>query len=127
MTLEADFLEFCRTHKRVALAGGPRCGKTTLSKLVTDRPVIGTDSYRGIPWEDIPGQMIRDIAGHKNFVVEGVMVARALRRGLTVDGVFYLTRAKVSRKKGQVVMAKGIAKVMRDWRAEFPLVPLHVE
>lgn len=113
-------------------------GKTTLAKLATDRPVIGTDSYRDIPWEDIPARMIVDVESLPAFAIEGVMVARALRGpkgpngtrlpGMQVDAVVYLQRPKVDeRLPGQVAMAKGVRTVFDDWHALNPQVPVFFE
>lgn len=52
MTELADILS---QFRRVAIAGGPRTGKTTLAAAVTDRRVIATDDYMGKPWADIRG------------------------------------------------------------------------
>jgi hypothetical protein len=94
---------------------------------VTDRPVIATDSYMGLPWGDIPHKVIADIGDAEAFVVEGVQVARTLRKGLAVDAVVYLTRPKAEVKREHVAMAKGIATVMRGWLAGAPSVPVYVE
>lgn len=103
-------------------------GKTTLSQLADDRPVIGTDSYQDMEWAEIPHRMIADTARLDTFVVEGVMVARALRKGMAVDAVVYMNIPKVrDRLPGQIAMAKGIAKVFSDWRAANRAVPVFVE
>lgn len=126
--IREQFLAVLRNHRRVAIAGGPRMGKTTLSRLVRDRPVIGTDEYKKLPWEEVPLQMIADVKDLPAFVIEGVQVPRALRKGLEVDAVVYMTRPKVaSRKPGQISMAKGVWTVFREWRAANPHIPVFVE
>jgi hypothetical protein len=122
-----DFAAILAAHRRIAIAGGPRTGKTTLSASVSDRPVIATDSYMGLPWGDIPHKVIADIGEAEAFVLEGVQVARTLRKGLAVDAVVYLTRPKMEVKREHVAMAKGIATVMRDWLSGVPGVPVFVE
>lgn len=109
-------------------------GKTTLSKKVKDRPVIGTDDYQGMPWELIPQRMLADVSAKPSFVIEGVMVARMLRKahklGLPcpVDAVVYLTRPKVqNRKPGQIAMAKGVETVFEQWRLSNQDVPVFAE
>lgn len=125
--LSDDFAKICAQYKRVAIAGGPRCGKSTLSVTVTDRPVIGTDDYKGIPWEVIPERMIADVIGKDTFVIEGVMVARALRRGLIVDAVVYMTLPKVKQLPGQVAMTKGVLTIFKQWRTQNMGIPLFIE
>lgn len=103
-------------------------GKSTLANKATDRKVIGTDDYRDMAWSEIPLRMIADVAGLKTFLIEGVMVARALRKGMEVDAVVYLTRPKVrDRKPGQVAMAKGVWTVFQEWQAANPDVPVFIE
>ncbi len=103
-------------------------GKSTLASLVSDRPVIGTDAYQDMPWSEIPLRMIADVGNQPAFVIEGVMVARALRKGLEVDAVVYLTRPKVKeRLKGQVAMAKGVRTVFDEWHAANRHVPVFFE
>jgi hypothetical protein len=103
-------------------------GKSTLSQLVSDRPVIGTDDYKKLPWEEVPLRMIADVQGMSAFVIEGVQVARALRKGLEVDAVVYLTVPKVKeRKPGQVAMARGVRTVFDQWHTQNPQVPVFIE
>lgn len=103
-------------------------GKSTLAKLVTDRPLIGTDNYQGMEWEEIPLRMIADVAPLSSFAIEGVMVARALRKGMAVDAVIYLQRPKVAdRLPGQVAMAKGIKTVFDQWHAANRDIPVFFE
>lgn len=103
-------------------------GKSTLAQLATDRPVIGTDDYRSLPWEEVPHAMIRDVSGLQSFVIEGVQVPRALRKGLEVDAVIYMTRPKVKhRKPGQVAMAKGVRTVFDEWHTTNQHVPVFIE
>jgi len=49
------FRSLLRKHTRIAIAGVPRAGKTTLTTLVTDREVVHTDDY------------IRDERGHDDW------------------------------------------------------------
>ncbi len=105
-------------YRKIAIFGGPGVGKTTMSKLFTDRPVLGTDDYQTMAWEDIPGALIERTSGMgKSFLVEGVQVARALRKGLQVDAVIYLeTQRRPDPLPGQLAMAEGIATVFSEWR-----------
>lgn len=105
-------------YGRVGIAGGPRTGKTTLSGKITDRRVIGTDSYKDMPWEDIPHRMIADVADDQAYLIEGVMVGRALRKGLPLDALIYLDQPMVEQKKGQVSMGKGVHTILSDWASK---------
>lgn len=123
-----SFEEILREFPRVAIAGGPRVGKTTLAASATDRPVIGTDAYRSHAWEFIPAKVIADVEKHHSFVLEGVQVARALRKGLRADAVVYMGLPKVTDLlPGQVSMAKGVETVLREWRSSNPDVPMFRE
>lgn len=110
------FTDLLAKYPRIAIAGGPQHGKTTLSKQVTDRIVIGSDSYKSEPWSEQPLILKALTALHSAFCVEGVQVARALRKGMEVDCVVFMTKQKVkSLKPGQIGMTKGVIKVFRDW------------
>lgn len=110
------FLPLLDQHARIAVCGGPRTGKSTLVSLVTDRHVEGTDDYIGMAWEDVPQSLIEKLSGVERFVVEGVMVPRALRRGLQVDCVVWLETFQTATLPGHVSMLKGIRTVFAEWR-----------
>lgn len=101
--------------------------KSTLASKVTDRKVIGTDDYQDMEWSEIPLRMIADVSGMESFVIEGVMVARALRKGMEVDAVVYLTRPKTARKAGQISMAKAVQTIFNEWHAANRHVPVFYE
>lgn len=113
---------------RVAIVGGPGTGKSTLAAKVDDRDVVHTDSFRELPWEDVPAAVIAECSGKPAFVVEGVQVARALRKGLEVDVVIYCETERAELNTRQRGMGKAVRTVMRDWwqankdGAQVPLV-----
>jgi predicted GTPase len=108
-------------YDRVAIVGGPRTGKSTLANAVRDRPVIPTDSYMDLPWEDVPAKVIEAAgAAGGRFVVEGVQAARALRKGLEVDAVIVMTQPKTALTSGQAAMGKGVMTVFEEWRGNNP-------
>lgn len=102
-------------YAKIGIAGAPRTGKTTLSKKATNRPVVGTDAYMDMDWADIPHRMIEDVADKQTFLIEGVQVARALRKGMPVDAVVYLDQPMVEQSRGQARMGKAIKTIIRDW------------
>lgn len=113
------------SHKRIAIAGGPRTGKTTLSQRVTDRPVFHGDDHIALGWSESSLAMARDVESRPGpLVVEGVQVPRALRKGMTVDVVIWLERPYTPQTPDQAIMAKGCRTVFDEWRASNPTVPV---
>jgi dephospho-CoA kinase len=122
-------LDIMNHHKRVAIVGAPCAGKTTLAKSVDDRPIIHSDDFMGLPWSEASAA----VATHCNelggsFVVEGVRVPHALRKGLQVDAVIYLTTQHKQWNEGQHRMAKAVATVFREWldRTENAKIPVFI-
>lgn len=118
-----------KTFPRVAIAGGPNTGKTTLSRMVGGRPVYHTDDHRGLAWEAVPHAVIAEVldqtgGGREPFVVEGVQVPRTLRKGLVVDAVVWLDEPLEEESKGQATMRKGCATVLADWFKDNKDVPV---
>lgn len=110
-------------HKRIAIAGGPLTGKTSLAAEVTDRPVFHTDEYMDLPWSDQPLKWLDRLRDLPSFVLEGVQVPRTLRKGLVVDAVIWLDTPKEILTPGQARMAKAVATVYREWKATHSEVP----
>ena len=126
MNRKAWFAEVKKHYPRIAIVGGPRAGKTTLSRL-TDRPVIHTDDYRTRSWESVPHAVIADVLDIDNrngFIVEGVQVARALRKGLEVDVVLVLNEPLNELTPRQEGMRKGVMTVLASWFADHKDVPI---
>lgn len=112
------FKDILSTYKRVAIVGGPNSGKTTLSRLVRDRPVVHTDGFRHYSWAAVPEEVIKFVNQHANtkgFVLEGVQAARVLRKGLKVDAVVVLVEPLEENTKGQTAMSKAVMTVLADW------------
>ena len=99
----------------MAIAGGPRTGKTTLSLEAADRPVFHTDETKDRPWGDQPAIWMERLGTEPRFVVEGVQVARCLRKGLQVDAIVYLTVPHRALTPGQEAMHKGVGSVFSDY------------
>lgn len=102
---------------RIAIVGGPKTGKTTLAQVSDERPVIHTDRFQHLPWEEVPAAILERCAPLSQFVIEGVQVARALRAGLIVDAVLYLDDPCAEQSKGQRAMSKAVSTVFAEWRA----------
>lgn len=106
-------------YPRVAIVGAPRTGKSTLLSGVVDRPTYGSDELNatGVSWEEAPAALIAKAAElGPRWVMEGVQLARALRKGLVADAVVLMGRPKVVQTFGQATMGKGIMTVLGDWR-----------
>ena len=122
------FSKVLARYPRVAIVGAPRTGKSTLTSRVTDRPVLGTDDYQEMPWDDIPAAMIeRSKTMGGSYVIEGVQTARAIRKGLQVDAIVVMQYPKVAQKPGQVAMGKGIMTVLAEAITLNPDVPVILE
>lgn len=114
---------------KVAIAGGPRTGKTTFAletfgaSLVrhTDDLIGSHDwseaSLAASQWFNEPGV----------WCIEGVAVPRALRKWLAAnpgkpcDRVYWLTKAHTPLSAGQATMAKGCVKVWLEVLPELRL------
>ena len=119
------FLDTLRQYQRIAIAGGPRTGKTTLSTRVTDRPVVHGDDFIALGWSQASEALAAQVnASVGPLVVEGVQVPRALRKGMAVDVVIWLERPYVTQTPEQAIMAKGCRTVFDEWRAANPTVPV---
>lgn len=98
---------------RVAVAGVPQSGKTSLC-LDLERLVIHTDDFKGQPWADVPGLVLEEAHGER-WVVEGVQAARCLRAGLRPDAIIWLPQPLVKLTKGQASMGKGVETTFLKW------------
>lgn len=111
------FDEVVSKYRRIAITGGPRAGKTTWAQRITDRAVIHTDDFRSSPWPEVPFLVIEACQERQAFCVEGVQVPRALRKGLEVDAVIWLSEPLLELSDGQERMRKGTDTIFRDWQA----------
>lgn len=124
---------------RIVVIGAPRTGKSTYAtKLArqlgvhlvstgkrTDAPegLISTDNYiRRGSFEEVPGLIIKDLRGRKDFVLEGTQAARVLRRWFRdekdpppIDKVIFVgNRPWITHNKGQAAMGKAVRTVFRE-------------
>jgi hypothetical protein len=123
-----NFQDLLAQYPRIAIAGAPRTGKTSLTNQVSDRPVIHTDDWMERPWEDVPALVAAACAGLEAFVLEGVRAPDALRKGgVEVDAVVWLSKPKVEQTPVQRSMGIGVHTVLAQWKETHPDVPIVTE
>lgn len=113
------FDEALAKYKRIAITGGPRSGKTTLSQRVSDRRVVHTDDYKDMGWSECSlfvCTLVNSLLGP--LVVEGVAVPRAMRKGMLVDAVIWLDAPLVGTSRHHRSMREGIITVMNEVRQD---------
>lgn len=119
-----DLAKFFDAHKRIAIAGGPKTGKTTLAKEQADRTghlLLGTDDYMHLPWGQVVDAIFHDpILEKERWIIEGVQVPRLLRAGLPADAVLWLEVTHEWRTDAQESMAKACRTVFDDWLRSHP-------
>lgn len=103
---------------RIAIVGGPRVGKTTLSeelgmKLGVD-PLHTDDLIDTHAWSDASTAVAAWFDRPGPWVIEGVAVVRALRKwleahpeGLPVDALYFSATPRVQLTVQQAVMSRG--------------------
>lgn len=109
---------------RVVICGGPRTGKTTLSKRYTC-DVVHTDRMIGkTTWSSISDHLADWMLRPGPWVVEGVAAVRALRKLLEAnpgqkpcDLVIWCRTPKVPLTSKQAAMMKGTERTWREVRA----------
>lgn len=123
-----NFTDLLAQYPRIVIAGAPRTGKTSLTRQVSDRPVIHTDDWMDSDWETVPALVAGACAGLPAFVLEGVRGPDAMRKGgVMVDCVVWLSRPKVQQTPVQRNMGVGVHTVLEQWAALHPEVPIVTE
>lgn len=123
-----NFQELLAQYPRILIAGPPRTGKTSLTRQVSDRPVIHTDDWMHHDWEDVPAMVGAACAKLGAFVLEGVRGPDALRKGgVNVECVVWLSKPKVQQTPLQRAMGVGVHTVLEQWAALHPEVPIVTE
>ena len=119
-----NYPDILKNFKRVAICGGPKTGKTTLSNTIPHELVVHTDEYMNLSWEEVPPAIIARLTGCPSFVIEGVQVPRVLRKGLEVDCVVYLERTWLPLTPPQRSLTKACFTVFGEWRQKHRHIPL---
>ena len=108
-------------ERRVAIAGVPRAGKTTLA----GPGARSTDSVMGLGWSESSEAVAGWFDEPGSLTVEGMAVPRALRKwlethptGRPVDEVVWLSRAREELKPGQRSMGAGAETVLEAIRSD---------
>lgn len=122
---------------RIVILGGPRTGKTTLAEelhrqqmAAWGRPIVDiegpllrhSDDEIDRRWSEASARVARYLDDPGPWIIEGVALARALRKWREahpgepppVDRVIRLTAPYVELTKGQATMAKGEETVWRE-------------
>ena len=110
---------------KIAIAGSPKAGKTTISKKY--RQVIHTDDFIHLGWSEA-SEHISNIINNNNFdVIEGVSVPRAIRKWIKkncdnskkpFDKIIYMHTPYIKLSDGQERMRKGELKVWNEIKNE---------
>ena len=112
----------------IGICGGPGTGKATLASRVHAKVggvVVHTDEFKKLPWGDQPSAIIAVVRANPQVtIVEGVTVARAVRKGLVVDALIALMTTLVPINKGQQTMTRGLMTILQDVR-HIPFVDIY--
>lgn len=101
--------------QRVAIVGGPRTGKTTLSEKANEIPVIHGDDFIDLGWSESSAKLAEVVnESEGKLIVEGVQIPRAIRKGMVVDAMLILEKAYEELTEGQSRMTKAVHTVLED-------------
>lgn len=118
---------FIKAYPRLAITGPSSAGKTTLTHRLDDgsRKIFHNDDFKHLDWSESSAEEARRVNECEGpLIVEGVTVARALRKGMRVDAVIWLDKPHIPVKPGQVAQGKGILTVLREWQQTHPDIPV---
>lgn len=106
---------------KIGIIGPPHTGKTSLSYLVKERPVIHTDSFINEPWSEVPYSIIKTVKPLDSFLIEGMQVPRAMRKGLPLDCILFLPHIFGELTTRQNAMWKGTITVLSSIDLKIPI------
>jgi len=100
---------------RIGITGGPLTGKTTLANELARKlrvNVFHVDDVKYLPWKDQPQEIIK--RAPPNGILEGVQVARAVRKGLAVDFLVVLDFPLKQPTPKQLAMSRGLETILKS-------------
>lgn len=121
--------EGTESMRRIVIVGGPHVGKTTLAnRLKSDygfSKTFHSDDVKHLGWSESSEHASKWFDESGEWVIEGVQMARALRKWLKANpdtsldaDVVVLSQSFDELLPGQVSMAKGVQTVMREIEPE---------
>ena len=118
-----DFQVILDKYPRVALAGAISSGKSLLLDGVeADRVALHSDKLReNADFKDAIQAMVDQLKGEPRFIAVGMLVPHALRDGLEVDAVVW-----ISRSRDQLVGPSiGLQRTLYEWSQDHSNVPVY--
>jgi len=84
-----ELMKIIGENKRIVIVGYPKCGKTEISGLITDREVIHSDDFiKEVNWKDTPDFLIKLLNSKEIYAIEGIQCFRLLRTGIRNSSYF---------------------------------------
>ena len=109
---------------RIAITGGPGVGKSTFAldlSSLTGADVKHGDRVMDLGWHESSAAVSHWFDAEGPFIVEGVVVPRALRKwldthpeGKPVDVLLFRSETFKTLNQGQTTMGKGVKSVLKD-------------
>jgi hypothetical protein len=112
---------------RIAIAGVPRAGKTTLGQALAAElgyPLLHGDDLMHMDWSEASAELARRMLAPGPWIIEGVAVSRALRKAIDLtaerpcDRLYFLSEPYGVLSDGQASMGKGCHKVHAELAPE---------
>lgn len=114
--------ELLKRYDRIGITGAPKAGKSTLTARIRDRAVLHTDDWIDAGWAEAPLEVIKAAALQPTLlVVEGVIVPRAIRKGLPLDALLWLPKPLIALSTRQAAMAQSQLTVLEGLSPRLPV------
>ncbi len=139
-TIHLESFVLCMAYlPRVVVCGGPRAGKTAVAVRASERysrPVFFGDALIGnLSWSDASMEVSRWFDREGEWIIEGVVCARALRKWLArndgrkrtfdvvrvTDGIHDRSDAQSAKAKGEATVWDEIAPALSGCMIEVPV------